>query len=209
MGSPVGSPAGSPSGNILQLSFEGIVPIVNNERPDTQPGNSYVGVTFNADAYVAESAQNLGWLTAVPISRNLLLSNGTLLENDSRLGSAVLVSNSTEIIIELDQAYTDVSFFYASLSQANFYLKNSSGQWVGGAELTSTPQEISQPILRQWNAVYAYAGDIYGLKIVSFGAYEFAIDSVTFGSIDPLPTASPGGGGGGNENEGGNETLPN
>jgi hypothetical protein len=170
--------------SFVRLGFEGVCPLVSGERADTQPGNFYPGVTFNADAHATESITNGGWLSSVGPTRDLLLTNGTLLTNSNALGTAVLYSYNDTIQIEVNQPYDDASFFYAVNGYPDLYVKNSAGNWIYWETLSNTPIASGAYPFTRWHAFSISFAGIRGLRFVGAG---LGVDSVTFGSTNPLP----------------------
>lgn len=212
----------------VRVDFEGLTPSVSGVRADAAISDFYnggsskvpgtaspvaagatqgIGVVFDANALVTETAAggNGGTSSVFGLTRNLLLENGSLLTGSSALGTAAAYTNGDAITLTLAGGFNDgLSFFFNALSDLTVSLLRADGSVLLSEQITFASTALC-PITEsscQWNAAsLPFVGTAFGVRFAGAAA-GFALDNITFGSLDPL-SALPGSGTGGSGGTGG------
>jgi PEP-CTERM motif len=165
-----------------------------------------IGVIFGADALVTETSAggNGGQSSVFGLTRNLLLGDGTLLSNSAALGRGVAYVLGADVMsLSVPGGFNDgLSFFFNALGDMTVSLLRADGSLLVSEDFTFSSTVLC-PALEsscQWNAAsLPFSGTAFGVQF-SGAAGAFALDNITFGSLDPLTTLPGGGNGGGNGN---------
>lgn len=213
-----------------RVDFEGATLLENSLRADVAvaefysggssrslPGNTPAvagavpgpGVSFSADTWITETSAggNGGQSDRFGLTRNLLLENGSTITNSSALGKAVAYSPTADVItVSFAAGFNDgLSFFFNSNSDLTVSVLRQDGSALASEDFSFSGTVLcpTGQTRCQWNAASLdFVGTAYVIKFAGV-AGDFALDNITFGSLDPLSALPIDGGGGGGGSGGG------
>jgi len=217
---PLGAMAAGP----VRVDFEGLTVDVGGTRNDAAVSDFYnggsskdpgtaaplvtgplpaLGVVFDNNAIVTESAANGGLSSGFGLTRDLVLENGTTLPASAALGTgAAYAANATFLTLTFAAGFNDgLSFFYNANSDLQVSVQTGGG-WSSDVTFSSTGLCAgAEPRCRWVAASLPTAATAFGVR---FSGTDFALDNITLGQFDPYgPVIDNGGGNGGGGNGGG------